>query len=114
MSRLDSVRLVMVGVLLGGAHSTQGPGLGVRKRHSKEEKSDLFKDAGGDIGKRNWLIGLANIWNASESAIVWRQEEVGPSSMFLIRTLRSTMSRSVVNCSLSEVTRRTMSYYRRM
>lgn len=31
-----------------------------------------------------------------------------PSSMFLIRTLRSATSLSTTNCSLSEVTRRTM------
>jgi len=36
------------------------------------------------------------------------KEDDLPSSMFLMRTERSTTSLSAVNCSLSEVTRRTI------
>ncbi len=49
--------------------------------------------------------------NVNETRVLARQtrfQDILPSSMFLIRTLRSTTSLSALNCSLSDVTRRTI------
>lgn len=45
---------------------------------------------------------------SNQVASTRRREAYVPSSMFLMRTLRSATSLSTTNCSLSEVTRRTI------
>lgn len=78
-----------------------------------ERDANLLKDAGGDVRKRNWLVTLAYIWKRQRVKMSERRQTGVnaislPSSMFLIRTLRSATSLSTVKFSLSEVTRRTI------
>ena len=70
----------------------------------------FFKTLDDTLGRgMGWSLSPTSINKAHET----RKSDTGgadssPSSMFLIRTLRSATSLSTTNCSLSEVTRRTI------
>jgi hypothetical protein len=81
-------------------------------KHASDTHANLLQYAGRDVGQRDGLVRLADICRKDrgderilDGAGVHRSV---PSSMFLMRTERSATSLSTVNCSLSEVTRRTM------
>ena len=79
-----------------------------RAQSDKKRGTDLLEHAGRDVGQRNRLIRLADICNNEHRTARIMSETDQPSSMFLMRTERSTTSLSALNCSLSEVTRRTI------